>query len=145
MSKLQDLNHKHILVSARGLRNAPQTAEELDKWLSRLVETVGMKVLMGPYSIRCDTMGNEGVTGVVCIETSHASIHVWSECSDPFLRMDLYSCKDFSSVDVYKMIKEFRPRETSWIVVDRNGTQSITIERENIFVEEETKEASKTT
>lgn len=136
MSELQDLNHKHVLVSAHGLRKPPHTAKELDIWLNRLVIKVGMKVLMGPYSIRCDTMGNEGVTGVVCIETSHASIHVWSECPSPFLRMDLYSCKDFESIDVIDMIREFKPFETSWIILDRNGTQAITKSRETIFIEE---------
>ena len=121
---MQDLNHKHILVSASGLRKPPQTAEDLDAWLRRLVDKVGMKILMGPFSIRCDTIGNEGVTGVCCIETSHCSVHVWSECESPFLKMDLYSCKDFDPLDVYRMIKEFRPFETSWIVIDRNGNQA---------------------
>lgn len=116
---MQELNHKHMLVTAF-VKNPPTESARVEKWLLRLVEKVGMKVLIEPKAVKCDTLGNEGVTGIVCIETSHASIHVWSECDRPFLKMDLYSCKEFDPNAVIKMISEFTIEEIDWIVVDRN-------------------------
>lgn len=133
MKTVHGLDHKHILVAAYDLKNPPKTAEEVDVWLRRLVDLVGMKILMGPYSILCQTVGNEGVTGIVCIETSHASIHVWSECVKPFLRMDLYSCKDFDENQVIEMVREFKPYLIGFNVFDRNGLQADQKEGEAMY------------
>src|SRR4051812_24604341 len=115
-----DLDHRHIVLTARGLAAPPRTAEAVTGWLERLVSAVGMKVLMGPYATRCDTPGNEGCTGVVMIETSHASIHVWDRVAEPFAKIDLYSCRAFGSGQVFRLIEEFRPAAVEWLVLDRN-------------------------
>lgn len=119
------LNHKHILVTSSGLENPPRTTEVLSEWLSALVSKVGMTILLGPYSIRCETVGNEGVTGIVCIETSHASVHCWDIDQTPFLKMDLYSCKDFDPMTVVDHLAVFEPVSTEYMVVDRNGTMRV--------------------
>lgn len=119
------MNHRHILVTARGLACPPTDPETVTRWLDRLVEAVGMKVLMGPYAQRCDTPGNEGVTGAVVIETSHATMHCWDTVEVPFLQLDLYSCADFSSRTVVDLLAEFGPAEIEWILVDRNGAPEL--------------------
>lgn len=121
------LNHKHILITATGLANPPRTPEQLSSWLIELVSKVDMVVLLGPYSIRCDTLGNEGVTGIVCIETSHASVHCWDMHADtlPFLKMDLYSCKDFSPADVIEHLAVWQPTQSEYMVIDRNGVMHV--------------------
>lgn len=115
------MDHRHILLRATGLGRPPASPEAVTAWLERLVAAVGMKVLMGPYATRCDTPGNEGCTGAVVIETSHATIHVWDRVAEPFLQLDLYSCASFGSGDVVPLVREFAPAFVSWMVVDRNG------------------------
>ena len=118
---MQDLDHRHILVTAHGLATPPRTAAAVETWLRELVDLVGMKVLFGPHATRCETDGNEGCTGVVCIETSHASIHVWDTGCVPFAKMDLYSCKHFETQVVLDHFKQFGPEAIDFMVIDRNA------------------------
>ena len=74
MSKI--LEHKHLIVRAE-LNNPPKCTSAIDLWMRRLVEQIGMKILMGPYSVYSDMVGNQGLTAVTIIETSHIAMHVW--------------------------------------------------------------------
>lgn len=115
------LCHKHILITATGLTNPPKTPEVVNDWLLRLVEAVGMKVFIAPQSRRCDEPGNEGVTGIVCIETSHASLHCWDAGPEqPFVQIDLYSCREFDEDAVLDMVDEFGPSFVVSDVIDRS-------------------------
>jgi S-adenosylmethionine/arginine decarboxylase-like enzyme len=116
---MDHLNHKHVILTA-SLRSPPTQAAEVEEWLKVLVGKVDMQILFGPYCTRCDTDGNEGVTGVVCIETSHASIHVWDKIEQPFMKFDLYSCKDFSTDTIFEHMSCFDPISCDYIVLDRN-------------------------
>jgi S-adenosylmethionine/arginine decarboxylase-like enzyme len=122
---MDHLNHRHILVTASGLRHPPRDPEHVAAWLTKMVSVVDMTILMGPYTIRCDAAANEGCTGVVVITTSHASVHFWDEVADPFVKMDLYSCADFDSNMVLNMLGEFDPQTVEWLVIDRNQTMKI--------------------
>ena len=115
-----DLNHKHIIVTAH-IKFPPVDAEIVDYWLRELVDKVDMKILFGPHTTYCETEGNVGVTGVVCIETSHASIHIWNEAEPPFLKFDLYSCKDFSSDVVIDHLNYFGLIDYEYMIIDRNN------------------------
>lgn len=117
---MQDLDHKHLIVTAT-LRSPPRNVEEVENWMRRVVDAVGMKILFGPNVVRCDTPGNEGVTGIVCIETSHASIHVWDTIEIPFMKFDLYSCMRFDPNIVTDLIKEFDPYYFQTMLIDRNN------------------------
>lgn len=75
-----------------------------------------MKVLMNPHCVWCDDEGNEGVTGVVGITTSHSSIHFWPE----HYMFDLYSCKEFAVETVVDMLKEFNTHSLQYQVIDRD-------------------------
>lgn len=123
---VQSFDHRHLVLNAHGLAWPVVSAAALSEWLLSVVAAVGMKVLDGPHAVRCDTPGNEGVTGTVVIETSHASIHIWESkdaaADGPFLRFDLYSCKTFGTGAVARLlIDAFGPAFMSWHVVDRNG------------------------
>jgi S-adenosylmethionine/arginine decarboxylase-like enzyme len=119
---MHSLDHKHITVAATGLRNVPHLPSQIETWLTRLVAAVEMEVLMEARAVRCDLPGNEGVTGIVCLTTSHASLHIWDSVTEPFLRMDLYSCKNFEIDAVLRMVREFQPTGGSWLLIDRNGS-----------------------
>ncbi len=85
------VEHKHILINAR-VNNPLNTFDEAIEFLTALVEKVGMKILMGPYASYVNVPGNQGVTAIVGIETSHIAFHVWDEESPAKLQFDLYTC-----------------------------------------------------
>ncbi len=113
-------NHLHLLVKGY-MVNPPKKEEVLNKWLSELVEEVGMKVVAGPTSVYVDEPGNEGITGTVTLATSHAAIHVWDKETPPMFQFDIYSCKDFEPEVVLNHIdKSFGLSEAHWSFIDRN-------------------------
>ncbi len=118
---MQELDHKHLVVTA-AIKNPPRTEEEIKQWLLKVVAAADMKVFMNPMASRCDTLGNEGVTGIVGLETSHASIHVWETASVPFLKFDIYSCKRFDPQSILDCMMEFEPYYFQTMLIDRNDT-----------------------
>ena len=85
------LEHKHLIVRAE-LMNPPQCDVEIQDWMKKLVDTIGMKILMGPYAIYSDMVGNRGLTAVTIIETSHIAMHVWDEDNPALMQLDVYTC-----------------------------------------------------
>jgi S-adenosylmethionine/arginine decarboxylase-like enzyme len=113
------LNHKHILVSGY-VANPPLNEAELEDWFRDLVKAVGMQVFMEPKAKWCDGEGNEGITGVVGLETSHSSCHIWTNRKVPFFTFDLYSCADFSPRTVLELLDRWELVDYDFIVLDRN-------------------------
>lgn len=109
--------NKHLLVKGF-IKEAPgpEYVAVLNDWFLRLVDAIDMKVLMNPHCVWCDDEGNEGVTGVVGITTSHSSIHFWPE----HYMFDLYSCKEFAVETVVDMLKEFNTHSLQYQVIDRD-------------------------
>lgn len=115
--------------------NNPQISpDQLSTWLTDLVAAVGMNVLIPAQCVRCDTPGNEGVTGIICLETSHASIHIWDS---GFLQFDLYSCKAFDPEKVAELFAPFRPVELAYQLIDRNETMARVIRDDVIWFDPE--------
>lgn len=113
------LDHRHIIVTAY-VTNPPMTAEDGENWLRELVDIVGMEILFDANALYCEDLGNEGVTGVVGLTTSHASFHSWHAAERPFMNLDLYSCKDFLVEDVLNHLTKFGAYECRYMVIDRN-------------------------
>lgn len=120
------LDHRHIIVTAF-VTNPPMTVEQGEDWLRRLVKLVDMEILMDANAIYCEDLGNEGVTGVVGLTTSHASFHSWHDEPRPFMNFDLYSCRFFQVEDVLRHLDEFGANECSYLLIDRNdGKNTVT-------------------
>jgi S-adenosylmethionine/arginine decarboxylase-like enzyme len=98
--------HTH-LIATMTLNKPPRNVSIVDNWLRRLVSSVDMEILSGPHVCHCADPGNEGITGIVVLSTSHASVHFWSEVDIPYVQMDLYSCKRFDTKIVMDMLSEF--------------------------------------
>jgi S-adenosylmethionine/arginine decarboxylase-like enzyme len=114
------LHHLHMLGKAF-LKNPPRDVDLFNRWLTHLVEKIEMKTLMGPYSIDCLTVGNEGITGVIVIETSHCSGHVWHAVERPFIMFDVYSCVDYDPQVIIEHLDEyFGVEELHYTIIDRN-------------------------
>ena len=83
------LVHKHLIIRAEAIK-PPLDEEQLQNWLMEFIESINMKVMMGPYVKYCDMKGNRGITGIAVIETSHIVMHVWDEPHPALMQFDIY-------------------------------------------------------
>lgn len=112
------LVHQHLIVRAE-VNNPPTSASYTIDWLRELVEKIGMKIVSGPHAAYIDKPGNEGVTGVVIIETSHCSIHVWDHQKPALLQLDVYTCSSMDIKTVFEHLAVFEPTKIEYKYLDR--------------------------
>ena len=112
------LEHKHLIVRAE-LHHPPRCAEAIQDWMKKLVEKINMKILMGPYAVYSDMVGNRGLTAVTIIETSHIAMHVWDEVDPALMQLDVYTCSTLDIEDVFDALKEFVPSKIEYKYIDR--------------------------
>ena len=111
--------HKHLIIRAEVKH--PITSEwELRKWLKNLVKIIDMKIVGGPYTAYVTKEGNRGITGVVMIETSHISIHIWDEERPSLVQCDIYSCAEFQQGEVIMHLGIMKPQKIDYMMVDRS-------------------------
>ena len=111
--------HKHLIIRAEV--SEPITSEkELKKWLKDLVKIIKMKIIKGPYASYVSEKGNCGVTGIVMIETSHISIHIWDETTPALVQCDIYSCADFQQGEVIMHLGTMKPKKIEYMMIDRS-------------------------
>ena len=122
MSKI--LEHKHLIVRAE-LTDPPYNATDIKEWMRDLVDRIGMNILMGPYAVYSDMVGNQGLTAVTIIETSHIAMHVWDEVQPAIMQLDVYTCSTLDINDVFEAIKKFQPTKVEYKYIDRD--QSLTL------------------
>ncbi len=113
------LNHQHLIVDCF-VRKPLTSTEKTIEFLRTLVAALGMKIVAGPISAYCDAHENNGITGAVCIQTSHCSIHVWDKVEEPYMKLDVYSCQSFDTKVVMDLIQEFDPYDITSEVINRN-------------------------
>ena len=111
--------HKHMVIRAEVLE--PITSEkELKKWLKDLTKIIGMKIIKGPFASYVTKEGNRGITGIVMIETSHISIHVWDEKTPALVQCDVYSCAEFQRGEVVMHLGMMKPKKIEYMMMDRS-------------------------
>lgn len=91
--------HKHLLVNAK-VENPINTEEQGVDFLTRLVESIDMKIIKGPFASYVDKPGNRGLTAIVMIETSHVAFHIWDEMDPSLVQFDLYTCGELNLAKV---------------------------------------------
>ena len=125
----------HQQLHIRGTMSAPiNDTEELNNWFRDLVKLVDMEILMEPWSIYVNDEGNEGITGIVCLSTSHSSLHIWDKIDQPLFHFDLYSCKKFDYEQVISWLDKMKLTSYEWMMIDRNDGLEITKQGENGMV-----------
>jgi S-adenosylmethionine decarboxylase len=113
------LVHKHLIVRAESKR-PPKDEEHIVEWMRDFVESIGMKILMGPYAKYLDVPGNRGLTVAAIIETSHIVMHTWDEPNPAMMQLDVYSCGEFDAEDVCKKIaKDFELTKIEYKYLNR--------------------------
>ena len=111
--------HKHMIIRAEVLK--PITSEkELKKRLKDLVKIIKMKIIKGPYASYVTREGNRGITGIVMIETSHISIHIWDEITPALVQCDVYSCAEFQRGEVVMHLGMMKPKKIEYMMMDRS-------------------------
>jgi S-adenosylmethionine/arginine decarboxylase-like enzyme len=104
----------------------PKSAQEVEAFITLLIKRVDMDVAVSPTLLKnpmayyCDISGNEGVTGVGILETSHTAVHVWDSEYPAKLQFDLYSCKDFEVERVATLCDAFDIIQGTYLVIDRD-------------------------
>ena len=112
--------HKHFILRAE-VKHPPgeKAKQRIWNWMFFLIKDIGMKIMFGPEVRYVRTEGNEGLTAVAIIETSHVALHVWDKQDPPLLQLDVYTCGPFKPEVVLKAIKEFQPTKIQWKYLDR--------------------------
>ena len=112
--------HKHLLIRAE-VKNPPKENDDLllVNWMRYLIQDIDMKLLFGPIARYVDVEGNEGLTAIAMIETSHIAMHIWEKEDPPLLQLDVYTCGPFKPEIVLKSIQEFNPITIHWKYLDR--------------------------
>ena len=111
--------HKHLIIRAE-VNNPLMSAEKVSQeWMPALVDKIGMKILMGPYAVYSNVVGNRGLTAVTIIETSHIAMHIWDEVSPALMQLDVYTCGSLDPYDIVDSIAEFDPVSIEMKYLDR--------------------------
>ena len=112
--------HKHFILRAE-VKHPPgeKAKQRIWNWMFFLIKDIGMKIMFGPEVRYVRTEGNEGLTAVAIIETSHVALHVWDKQDPPLLQLDVYTCGPFKPEVVLQAIKEFIPTKIQWKYLDR--------------------------
>lgn len=112
------LVHEHLLIRAE-INKPPKSPKFINTWLAELVEALGMKIMMGPFSAYSEMVGNRGLTGACVIETSHIVCHVWDEENPATLQLDVYSCAPVDRNLVLARIEQFAPTRVDYKFLNR--------------------------
>ena len=123
------LEHKHLIIRTE-VNNPPRDEVWLQNWLTELVDKIGMKVCRGPITAYVDMPGNEGLTGVVVIETSHIAIHVWDAVEPALVQLDVYTCGALNKDIIFAELEQWDPVKIEWKYLDREfGLNEISIDK----------------
>jgi S-adenosylmethionine/arginine decarboxylase-like enzyme len=114
------LDHKHLIIIAKVL-NPPTSPTYIKKWTKKLIKDIDMNILLGPYAVYSDMVGNRGLTCIAAIDTSSINIHCWDEDEPGTIQADIYSCKDFDINIAFRALDEFVVTKIDYHYLDRNG------------------------
>jgi len=120
------LKHQHIIIRAEIL-NPPQESDTdmMNKWFKDLIESIEMKILMGPYTVYSHMVGNRGFTGICAIETSHIALHIWDENVPGVLQLDVYTCAHLDLNVVVQKLQQFILTKIEYCFIDRDDDLEI--------------------
>jgi S-adenosylmethionine/arginine decarboxylase-like enzyme len=117
---MKELYHQHLLLRAY-VKNPPKEEIILNNWLTELVSDIKMVVVVPAKSAYVDTVGNEGLTGSINIQTSHIAIHIWDSLEIPKIEMDVYSCSCFELETILNKVNDWGLLSYHYMMVDRNS------------------------
>lgn len=119
------VQHKHLII--RATINKPPNHNDINTltdWIRKVIRSIDMKILGGPYTTYCDI---KGMISVTIIETSHIALHTWDEINPALLQLDTYSCADFDPKIIFKLVnQEFEAIKIEKKFINReNGLEEV--------------------
>lgn len=133
------LKHKHLILHLE-VKRPPKSSDSAVIFLSHTIDRVDMKAAkaktlkQNPQGYYCDLPGNEGVTAVGILETSHTVLHSWDQEYPAKIQFDLYSCKDFDIQQVVDLCQSFGILGGNYLVIDRDT--DLKVIEEGVILEE---------
>ncbi len=120
------LVHHHLILQAKvGILPNSLKEENLRKFMLRLIDITGMKILIKPL-FKLSTQ--RAWTGIMGIVTSHIAFHYWID--EKYLQLDIYSCKNFDRRKAIEFITRFwKAREVKAMFINREVGKDFKIER----------------
>lgn len=116
-------NGPHLMLDCFGSKNL-ENFELVHSFLDELPGLIGMHKLAPPYVIKQNKPHDQGVTGVVILEESHASIHTFAQTG--LITIDVYSCKGFDPKAVVEFVKQkFSPEKIGVNFVERGKMRHV--------------------
>ena len=112
--------HKHLIIRAEVSKPITDENVAID-WMNKLVDKIGMKVMMGPFAKYLNVEGNRGLTAVAIIETSHIALHIWDEDKPALVQLDVYTCGYLDPYDVVEALRDFHPVKIEMKYLDREN------------------------
>ena len=126
------INHLHVLLRAECITApGPDDIKKIYNKVIELINNVGMKVFMEPKVKYMPDEGNEGLTYLAGLETSHTSGHFWDKPEVSFmkykgatlLQMDCYTCGCMAEKEIKQLLEfiaEFGPKQVNVKLFDRS-------------------------
>ena len=121
--------HNQLLVNGY-TDSALKSEKSAVEWMQSLVDYIDMKTIQGPYASYVTKEGNQGLTCIVMIETSHIALHIWDEPSPAEIQFDLYTCGDLPVDKILRKLEDelglfdyhylVLERETGFNILERN-------------------------
>jgi S-adenosylmethionine decarboxylase len=113
----------HLMLRVAGMRDSEALGDprSVDRFLTALVDRIGMSVLAGPL-VGTEGGGPDraGVSGVVILYESHAAVHTYPARGEAFV--DVFSCRPFATAQVVAVLTEhFGPLDIKEQEIRRRG------------------------
>jgi len=83
-----------------------KSVKENNIFVKDVAKILDMNIIAGPYSKYISDKGNEGVSSVTIIKTSHICVHSWDKIKPGLIHLDIFSCKDFNTVNIVKFLRK---------------------------------------
>jgi len=88
------------------VKNPIKNVKDNDRFVKELAKLIDMRIISGPHSVYIHDKGNEGVSSVSIIKTSHICVHSWDKKTPGEIHLDIFSCKDFSVSKILFFLKK---------------------------------------
>ena len=121
--------HNQLLVNGYTVSALKSEAAAVE-WMQSLVDSIDMKTIQGPYASYVTKEGNQGLTCIVMIETSHIALHIWDEPNPAEIQFDLYTCGELPTDKILKKLEDelglidyhymVLERQTGFNILERN-------------------------
>lgn len=133
--EVHNIEHHHLVVNATFTETPFKEANFTNEWIEKIVNLIGMEILLPPQSARSDEKGNEGISSFCLITTSHICLHSWEKTNPNLVQLDVYSCKDFNQHLILDEMRKFSPIRIGCKFMNRSieNTKGWEMGREGLF------------